>query len=485
MLTLEIELLTGVYRAASPNGSRAEWPPHPERIFSALVQAWADGGCDPLERKALEWLEDQGVPWIQAGGPGTWSERSAPVVFVPPNDVRGTEISVLPDRRRRQARSFRAAVPSDSTMKLSWPDAVPTQQDGAILKSLAHRVASLGHSSSLTRFAFTDGKADRELSWRPTENRGAAIRVPHKGRLAQLENWHREDGRPRPGMSARYQAPVGAEEPEVVASLFGGPHEWFVFEDRGTDKRRPDVLGFAHIAKRVRDSLMRLGPQPVPELLSGHTSDGAVTTMPHAAIVPLANVGWERATGDMLGFAVVLPRGVSGEARRDVLKALAAFARVEHEQACAELRLGEAGIWQLQYAPIPARRSLQPARWCSAATAWASVTPVLLDRFPDQGNPLEEARLVAAACRNIGLPEPVRIQIHKHSAIQGAPSSYPSRGDRRRPDWSFPRGAKFANRPRRHVVLQFDERVEGPVILGAARFYGLGLCLPLDQERRG
>ncbi len=59
MLTLEIELLTGVYRAALPDGSSAEWPPHPERVFSALVQAWADGGCDSQERAALEWIEKQ------------------------------------------------------------------------------------------------------------------------------------------------------------------------------------------------------------------------------------------------------------------------------------------------------------------------------------------------------------------------------------------------------------------------------------------
>jgi CRISPR-associated protein Csb2 len=59
MLVLEIELLTGVYRAALPDGSGAEWPPHPERVFSALAQAWGDGGCDARERAALQWLERQ------------------------------------------------------------------------------------------------------------------------------------------------------------------------------------------------------------------------------------------------------------------------------------------------------------------------------------------------------------------------------------------------------------------------------------------
>ena len=59
-----------------------------------------------------------------------------------------------------------------------------------------------------------------------------------------------------------------------------------------------------------------------------------------------------------------------------------------------------------------------------------SVTPVLLDRFPDHGNVAVEGKLTGAACRNIGLPEPVEIELHKHSAIKGAPSAYPARGNR-------------------------------------------------------
>ncbi len=66
MLTLEIELLTDVYRASLVDQSAAEWPPHPERVFSALVQAWGDGGQRAEERAALEWLEALVVPHIEA-----------------------------------------------------------------------------------------------------------------------------------------------------------------------------------------------------------------------------------------------------------------------------------------------------------------------------------------------------------------------------------------------------------------------------------
>ncbi|MGA7451264.1 MAG: type I-U CRISPR-associated protein Csb2 [Rhodoplanes sp.] len=257
-------------------------------------------------------------------------------------------------------------------------------------------------------------------------------------------------------------------------------------------RRAPvDLLAFAHVAQRVRDCLISHAEPPVPEALSGHTADGSPTARAHIAIVPLANVGWEHATGDLLGFGVVLPRelardGPRGQERTRITKALAAFASLDTEEAMrrAVIKLGAAGVWSVTHTVAPSRVSLRPDRWCGTSDTWASATPVLLDRFPDHGDAGEEARLVAAACGNIGLPEPVTIELHKHSAVRGAPSAYPARGDRRRPDWSFPPGAKFAKRPRRYVVLRFAARVSGPVILGAGRFRGFGLCLPIDREAR-
>jgi CRISPR-associated protein Csb2 len=160
---------------------------------------------------------------------------------------------------------------------------------------------------------------------------------------------------------------------------------------------------------------------------------------------------------------------------------LAGFARIsEGESACAELRLSRNLLWRVQRSPAPSRASLQPNRWCGASLSWATATPVFLDRFPDHNDAAEEARLIAMACHNIGIPEPIEIEIYKHSAVRSAPSAYASGGNDSTPDWSFPEGAKFVQRPRRHVVLRFAEPVEGPVLLGAGRFHGLGLCLPLN-----
>ncbi len=484
MLVLSIELLTGVYRASLTD--QAEWPPHPERVYSALVQAWSDCGCEPREREALEWLERQEPPDIVAGAA---HEREAPKVFVPPNDARGSDIAVLPDRRRRQERTFRAVIPAEPLIHLRW-SAEPEPPVLNALQVLAQQVASLGHSASLVRFAFQleAGEPGRgESVWSPQPSGATALRAPYAGRLADLERWyvHDENGkrrqRPISRRSERYAGPEkAAADSAGLASVFGGPADWFVFEDAGGF--RPDLLGFGVVARRLRDALMSLGDQPPSVLVSGHAADGGPATRPHAAIVPLANVGWARSTGDLLGLAVVLPRELQPFERQDMLRCLAAFLAVQEGRAMGVLAVTPGRAWDLERSPFPSRASLMPERWCRPSRSWASVTPVFLDRFTDTDEPAEAARIVAAACAHVGLPEPVELELHKHSAVAGAPPAYPARGQRTGVDWSIPTRAPYRNRPRRHVVLRFSEPVTGPILLGAARYHGLGMCLPLDPR---
>jgi len=481
MLCLEVELLTGVYRAALPDGSSAEWPPHPERVFSALVQALGDGGSDPVERSALEWLERQEPPSIEADLPDHACVRDTPIVYVPPNDQAGVWINRFPERRR-QARGFRAVVPQHPIVRFFW-SLPPAHDEGMALDQIASRLAAIGHSASLVRAHFrNDLTPDGTRLWRPHHTGDTSVRIPHRGRLSRLEDWLRNARRPQGGATQRYRSP-GAPEPLVPPeSWFGGPGDWFVFED-DDGPFRPDILGFAHVAQRVRHALMQLGPQPVPNVISGHRPDGGPILNPHLAIVPLQNVGWPYSDGGLLGFALIFPRGLGRDERTSALRAVAAFARVDQGEQSSIVQLTTHDAWEVVRAATPARASLRPNRWCSSARTWASVTPVLLDRFPGKGDPTEEAAIVAAACRNIGLPEPEEIEIHKNSAIRGAETTYPARGRPSRPDWSFPGATKFAARPRRHVVLQFAAPVTGPVILGAGRFAGFGMCLPVMSPR--
>ena len=115
-LVLEIEFLTGAYRAAhSPASNTPDWPPQPDRVFSGLVAAWAARGEQSIERLALEWLEARSAPAIHAGD---HTVRTAPDVFVPPNDQQATNtervyLKVMPG----VAHAPTAAVPGSTSRR--------------------------------------------------------------------------------------------------------------------------------------------------------------------------------------------------------------------------------------------------------------------------------------------------------------------------------------------------------------------------------
>src|SRR5207248_7639481 len=107
MLTIEVEFLLGRYAAADfRDRERPEWPPHPARLFSALVAASHESGLGESARAALLWLESLPPPEIRA------DERppaqSLVTVFVPVNDPAH---DLLPLRAERQPRAFPSVAP--------------------------------------------------------------------------------------------------------------------------------------------------------------------------------------------------------------------------------------------------------------------------------------------------------------------------------------------------------------------------------------
>ena len=68
MFALGLHYLNGWSLAASDGArkERAEWPPHPDRVFMALAAAWFETGEDNEEGAALRWLEGLPPPSIAA-----------------------------------------------------------------------------------------------------------------------------------------------------------------------------------------------------------------------------------------------------------------------------------------------------------------------------------------------------------------------------------------------------------------------------------
>jgi CRISPR-associated protein Csb2 len=227
-----------------------------------------------------------------------------------------------------------------------------------------------------------------------------------------------------------------------------------------------------------------------PEVIGGHLA-GTITSKPHMAILPMADVGWDWSDGHLMGFAVCLPRDVA-EAETGLFQALAHISAKQHPgQRHAESREFSIGLpggrlWRVVRQPQPTAASLKPERYFGPARKWATVTPIALHRYlRARRNPWRQAemnQLIAEACVHIGLPRPVAVVPYNGSAIRGSPPAEPSRGEPKWMGWAVTDPLK--GRTLTHAIIKFGEPVLGPVVLGTGRFYGLGFCLPIDTKQR-
>lgn len=472
-LVLEIEFLTGVYRGArSPASEVPDWPPQPDRVFSALVCAWAGRSGNEDERRALEWLEKQPTPTVHASGHAV---RTAPHVFVPPNDLKSSKtakkyLKVMPDQRPRQPRRFPVACPDDPVMAIVWPED-PGSDIRRSLDGIARDVGYLGHSASLVRCRFLRGG-----SIRPSQAGSSAQQRIYPGRLIELEAAHHANPvRPeiRPGASV-------ARETLTMEGESQSP--WLVLEV--IEGETPDLRASALVCRTLRRALMsgyrRTGlVDSIPEIISGHTADRKPTHRPHLAVVPLAFAGYEHADGRVLGFALLPPTGTDLQSIPGFLLALDAVAPYDSGRERRVLRLDGPPLSRpLSLAPAGATpiRSLSPEPYVKPARMWASATPIVLDRHLKRNDDSEIREIIAQACENAGLPRPdsARIRAGKHSAVAGVPPARPIAGAPPWTRWKAPES--LATRSLVHAVIDFGCETAGPVLLGAGRFTGLGLC---------
>jgi CRISPR-associated protein Csb2 len=483
-LVLEIEYLLGTaFAAQEEDNPIPDWPPQPDRVFSALVASWAARGERRAEHHALEWLEVQPCPEVAASG---GFPRTAPIVFVPPNDAESSRVAdplVMPALRRRQRRRFPAYWPDDPIVSLIWRQVTPDVATLEVLNALAADTAYIGHSASVTRCRFRTGEPEG-----PSER---AQRRVYLGRFAELEqDFHaRPLRRPRPGPPVGARATASSPAETTVFT-----ERWLVLEHVGDPGAMPDIRAAPLVARALRNTIMSgyreigLG-DAIPAAVSGHSPDGRPSSEPHLAIVPLAFVGSEYASGNVFGFGLVPPRNRPLITDREFQRALGAIARWNEDEGRRELVVNANGI-DLTFATVgeSPRKSLNPAPYVKPARIWASSTPVVLDRhLKETGNEAREqeiAQLLRQGCTNIGLPKPSRVVAGKHSALEGSPSAYPSRHAPQWVRWRVPES--LGSRQLIHAVIEFAEPVHGPVILGAGRFVGLGLFRALGQtESRG
>ena len=589
MFAIAIELLAGRYTAMQFNDrSQPEWPPHPARLYFAMVAAWADDdNPDPAERAALHWLEEQGAPDIHCG---TGRRRTVVTSFVPVNDptaltrdvagstyahvestrlalaeaeragngktVRQAQVAlakaqskavtdgakagtlngretpsvasgvlqVLPELRGKQGRTYPTVIPDHPVVWFTWPESHPTPETFRTLDALLARVGRLGHSSTLVSCWPSAAGPSTAPAWVPGDAAGAKrIRVPRAGLIDRLElayaTHHGEEPRTMAAEMLSYRRPGRTQARIMRLPLLGG--DWYILGFTG--RKLPAAPQALALTRAARAALLHHSREPLPEVISGHQHQHGTSgptpplTKAHMAVIPLLNAGSPHSDGTVYGLALILPADCPDADRLAVEDALRSWAAADRHHA-DEFRLqlpagpggraveytlmdlgtdrgkaGPASEW-LSTALTSRRKTTSRDYWCRPAKSWLTVTPIALDRFP--GNlssrdpsardraEAEAADSVARACVHAGLAdnaEDIAVSIGLTAPLTGIPAVPAGKhgpGQRRYPGYQTGSGVPRACV---HAEIEFPQPVRGPVLIGAGRFLGYGLCLPREQ----
>ena len=513
LFSLVIEYLTGYAVATNPaNREQAEWPPHPARVFMALAAAhFETEPSNQPQRTALEWLATLEPPDITVP---QHTLREIRTVYVPVNDQSGGDALL---RRSRQPRYFPRVHIGSEPLKLTWnaSDEPPAEHLDA-LESICRSVTRIGHSSSLVWVRLERNAAGASTHVPDEHSLERGLRIVHPGALRRLEDAFNKSaidefaeleeqiqaskskakksleakrkerfprGKPsshRPVFSiSRGYRPIEAPPPGAVVSSFDA--NFIVLRESDDATQSFGLESTAQVIQTLRNLIMsRSDEQPVPPWVGGHEPNGdKLVSQDHMALIPLAFVGREYADGHLMGVGIVLPRSVAVRERAKVLSPI--LFDESNNPRTLELTMGQAGVWKLvRETDLSPKRTLQTQTYTGPSASWASVTPILLDRMPKADRAKEPiewreevAGIVVQSCRNVGLPNPIAVRVEKTPFFVGSLRAMPGQG-------GFPqlRKGKFQV----HVQIDFDRPVQGPLLLGAGRFFGYGLMRPWTNE---
>lgn len=132
---------------------------------------------------------------------------------------------------------------------------------------------------------------------------------------------------------------------------------------------------------------------------------------------------------------------------------------------------------------VSAKAALDNSRWCRASARYVTATPIALDRNPGnlrsnqdgtaQRAALEAQQCVSDACLRVVGSRPCSVEVSLAPLLPGAQHVRDFR--------PWPDRPGRTPRVRVHADIRFESPVRGPLLLGAGRYFGLGLCLPVED----
>ena len=340
---------------------------------------------------------------------------------------------------------------------VSWSWEISSEEQLSSLQEIVRNITYIGSSrapvianASISKAALAEGALVPGRG--PDEGR---IRGIYPGRLDELEAAFQRGERPRPTQEVGYV--VHGEE--QVAPRW----ERIIPLQRVTG----EALHVSHsvpLAEALRHAITRHIPDGGPGALTGHADDGDRLAADHMAIIPMPRVDDAYADGKLFGAALVLPAGVSDAEYQALIAALGQWLSSGGVVDVGPVR------WTMGIAQGSRPYSLQESRYQRVASTWATITPVVFDRYPRRNLTLHD--VVARMCQDIGLPAPDRVEAMSHGPVKGATGSR---------QYSLGGRTYLRNRYTSHLRLKWSRPVPGPVLLGRGQYFGLGVMIPTKE----
>jgi CRISPR-associated protein Csb2 len=459
-LVVEIRYLLGRYHGS-------EWPPAPMR----LLQAWV-AALRRHDHPALQWLEQQAAPVIQAQA--TPPDNQTVISYVDEN----SPVAGWP--RPKTAKPIKQRHISQP-LRYCWAVAATDSTIARQLAELASQLSCLGtgRDSIIARGWLQQGRpdiaADMETlhpwhsssSLRPSGAR--LLRIPVSGSLHDVEaifQAHKNRlltgqlGRPNPLCREQIYAPQ-----HVARNMLCLP-----LRLRSADGQRPyshDPRQTIVLAGMLRGALM----QRAAQLFAGATDfhDFIARHQQHdpdgqLSYLPLPSVGHQHADGQIRRVLLLAP--VRSQAWLQQIDSLLdeplALQSLDTGHICAQLEKDRQADDYLQ------RHVL------ASSQHWQSVTPIVL---PGNHAPNERIvlKLIRKALREAGIGDE---DIASIDACRSPyhPQAHPAQAYRRSQKHGYPAYCW-------HARIRFRRPLLGPLYLGRQRHMGLGLMLPANPEQ--
>jgi CRISPR-associated protein Csb2 len=449
MLAIQFQFLYPHYFAKDVRDpGQVEWPPHPDRVFGALIQAaYASHNPEP-HRALLRWLGSQPPPSIHAPDARAWTSH---IKYVP------IAVNANPamDFYNKAPKAENSITLEALELSYLWPEACPTEEQAARFRELLSYVGYLGSPKNMARARLlTEVPAPNYL---PANTGELVMRVPHAERLESREREHyqrMELGRINyldPDIVwAHYRRKTAWSNVSTPVNRF---HRVALFRLVGRGKLA-DTWNFA---EAIRNRLIACTEDQlgwVPELIHGHAESGS-GHVPHVALSPRANVHHQQADGGLHGIALLAPVTPSYDQDRALLDQVLGHPDLQ------EFQLGSMHFFLQLHETRNPQAALED-RYRAASKNWCTVSPVMLDRFPKGISPEPVLRLML---EREGIAwQGGQLKFASSAFVTGVPPAH---------RFQLRNGPSY-RRPLLHLRLELPQAMAGPFTLGTARYFGLG-----------